>query len=416
MSTSDRSGPSRRVSAGKRYPGIYFRHDARGRKVYEHDYYDETGKRRWLVLPAGATLKAAQASREEHRAKRRRGETFAPAKVPTVNEYGPTWLDSQVALRPRTREAYTWGLAHAYRHLGRLRVNEVRADDIAELIGKLRREGLAARSVTGVLGPLSGMFNAAVRKGLRAGNPVAELRPTERPRSARRAHRVLSADELRRLLAAAEEPWRLPLTVLALSGLRVSELLGLVWSDIDLDAGVLHVRAQLQRNTSERVEPKTPEAVREIDVLPELVAALRRHKLASPASGAEQFVFCNPAGHPLDHRALTRRGLDRAVKRAGLDEPGKPKITPHGLRKNYGSSLIAAGEDIAAVSAALGHADVAITLRVYTRAVDRAARAERTRARLAGAFGTVLERSRDEQRQTAANVGEGETAQLRKIG
>src|SRR5581483_11785951 len=77
---------TRRRAVGPKWPGIYERTGANGKRRLEVEYYDETGRRRWQSLPAGTTLAEATAEREKLRVRRRDGERFAPAKSPTIDE------------------------------------------------------------------------------------------------------------------------------------------------------------------------------------------------------------------------------------------------------------------------------------------------------------------------------------------
>lgn len=129
-------------------------------------------------------------------------------------------------------------------------------------------------------------------------------------------------DEIGRLLASADPALYRPLFATAVfSGLRVGELLGLIWGDIDFDKGLIHVRKQLDADTRQRVEPKTEHAVRDVMLMPALGRVLREHRVASPHSKAGDLVFCSPLGKGLDRHNVSRRGLAAAVKAAELDEP-----------------------------------------------------------------------------------------------
>lgn len=104
---------------------------------------------------------------------------------------------------------------------------------------------------------------------------------------------------------------------------------------------------------------KTSAARRDVVVMPELAATLRRHRLASFFSGESDLVFCSDTGRTVGHRNLTARGLTKATKRAGLDG-----VTFHVLRHTFASILIDQGHDVVFVSRQLGHANPSITLKV----------------------------------------------------
>src|SRR5437899_9792264 len=89
----------------------------------------------------------------------------------------------------------------------------------------------------------------------------------------------------------------------------------------------------------------------------------------SRATSPRDFVFCNTLGRGLDYRDVGE-GFRQAVKRAGLQAPGK--LTLHSLRHGFASLLIANGLNVVYVSRQLGHANPSITLEVYARLFDRA--------------------------------------------
>lgn len=92
------------------------------------------------------------------------------------------------------------------------------------------------------------MLNAAVREGFLPSNPVHRLQRDERPRIGRKEKRVLDGAEIARLLDSAPGGYRAFIATAVFAGLRLSELLGLRWSDVDFDGGLLHVRRQWDRS------------------------------------------------------------------------------------------------------------------------------------------------------------------------
>jgi integrase len=95
---------------------------------------------------------------------------------------------------------------------------------------------------------------------------------------------------------------------------------------------------------------KTNAGKRDVVLMPELAALLRRHELASAHSTPDAFVFGSALGRPLHHRNVQRRGMDKAVEEAKLDK-GKRDPTMHDLRHSFASLLIAQGLDVVFVSA-----------------------------------------------------------------
>jgi integrase len=297
----------------------------------------------------------------------------------------------------------------------------------------MREQGYAAWTIRGVLVAVSQLSSFAVRRGQLSANPVPRLERGERPRVVRREQRILSTDELAALLANALPGYRALLATAALTGLRLSELLGLVWSEVDFEKSFVRVRRQLDRG-GQRAQLKSPAAVRDVvlvDSLAQLLHGLRDEARAArpvPLDRERDFVFATENGTPRGHRNVEQRGLDKAAERARLIPPkDKRKRTDaeaadprtlrfHDLRHLFASMLIAQGADVVFVSRQLGHADPSITLRVYAHLFAAQAHANRTRALLEAAVGNVLETEGGERRRTRAVPDAGNVAQLHISG
>src|SRR5581483_7982753 len=282
MQSQDR--PARRVSVPRRR-GIYYRLDPKTGKriagIFEITYYDSTGKRRWATVEG--SVEDAEQTRANIAGRKRRGEWVAPSKL-TLAEYIPTWLDGLGGrLRPKTITTYEGNLRlHVVPRLGRLRLGEIRTDDVARLAAEMHRAGYAAWTIKGTIAALSGLLRHAARRGLIPENPVARLERGERPTTTEKEKRVLPADEIGRLLDAADPKYRPALAVAVSTGLRLGELLGLRWQDIDVDTGFLHVRTQVDQK-GRRGVPKTPTAVRAVVLSPQLGRLLSAHREAALA-------------------------------------------------------------------------------------------------------------------------------------
>jgi integrase len=164
------------------------------------------------------------------------------------------------------------------------------------------------------------------------------------------------------VIATAERrvPSFAPLIVLlAYTGMRVREALGLHWEDVDLDAGVIRLRWQLSRDGKERVTVKTEAGVRDVPILPALRRRLIEHRLASPWTRPGDPVFAATSGKPKQYRNA-RRALGLVGQELGLE------LVTHDFRRSLASFLIvAARADEAAVTAVMGHANIETTRRVY---------------------------------------------------
>ncbi len=204
-----------------------------------------------------------------------------------------------------------------------------------------------------------------------APSPARALRS---PRVQRRLPAILPEDDVRRLLEADDDDRRPAalrdraiLETLYSSGLRVSELVGLNWRDVDDEVGMVLVRAG--KGNKDRLVPIGEPALE----------ALRAWRRAMPVAWElDGPVITNLRGGRLTTRAVENILAQRIVK-AGLDA----SITPHGLRHCFATHLLNAGADLRSIQEMLGHASLATTQRythvsvnhlkeVYRRAHPRA--------------------------------------------
>jgi integrase len=366
-----------------RHRGIYFRNGADDPKAAAPRRYivwfeDSDAKGRTETLPLGSTEKDALDRQAELRGKKARGERVAPARV-TLKDFTEAWLAEQLAagrLKAKTHEDYSRSLRlHVLPHIGRRRLQEVTIDDVAALVTRMQRDGKKAWTIRAMLTPLSRVFASAVRRGVVSANPVRGLDKSERPRSDQKRMQILTTVEITKLLEAATAGWqRTLLATLAFTGMRISEALRLTWGDVDFTMGLVTV----QTSKTEAGEG------REIVLMPSLGRLLREHKLSSGMSLEEHPVFPSATGRQRDRRNVLRWALEPAREAIGSD------ITLHGLRHTFASILIGQGMDVTFVAAQLGHADPAITLRLYAKLFDPVARRDEARAKLETAFGAVV--------------------------
>ena len=427
----DKPSSVRRTRTSK--PGIYYRIGRDGKRRYEVTWLEhDSGRRRWKTV--AGSQDAAERELHDICSRVNRGERIGIAGL-RLGECVEEWKETQRArLRPKTLATYEEHLRlHVLPRLGRVKLSDIGDEDVLALIAEMtegfryvEREGrwvkeqrtspYAAWTIRGVLVALSRVFAYAVRHGYVASNPVSRLERGERPSVGRHERRVLSSDEIRALFEQALPKYRPILATAVASGMRQSELLGLRWRDVDFDAGLIRVRCQLDR-AGNHVEPKTPQAIRDVVLAPALARLLREHRLASAASDQADPVFANAAHRPFEHPKVQRRGFDYAAEKAGINRKGngRRKATFHDLRHTFASLLIAQGADVVHVSRQLGHADPAITLRVYADEFAAAVHAERTRALLDAAVGNALETTGGGRWQQSTETPASKTAPLHVI-
>lgn len=260
-------------------------------------------------------------------------------------------------------------------------------EDVARLIAELSAT-LRPSSVRAVVNVLSRVMSRAVRRGAITTNPVAGLERWERPQGRPREMRILQRHEIGRFLAAAPERHRPMLATLVFCGLRIGEALALRWSDVDVAAGRLRVRWQIDAETGERVEPKTITAKRDIVLMPALAKMLAASRIASAYSGDDDPVFASRAGTPLVRSNVRARILRPTIENAGLGGADRPTVRTHDLRHTFASLLIATG---ASVVSQMGHRKPTVTLDVYAYLFDARDHADKLAAILEANFASTLE-------------------------
>lgn len=358
---------------GKRRTTYYFVVDV-GRK---------NGKRQQLWRGGFSTKREAQDGLHQVVSKLRTGEFVEPSKLTVARFVNEIWLPAMLSqLRPATLESYTRNLrVHVLPELGELGIQALTALDLDRLYARLlvsgRRDGrsLSPRTVRYVHTIIHGALEYASRKNLVPRN-VAKL--ADPPKAATSSEpSVWTPFELQRFLehVKADRNYAIWLT-LATTGMRRGEVLGLDWTDADLDSGRLHIRRTLVQAGYKSVwsTPKTDRGRRTISLDPLTIAALREHRARQaaerlalgPAYEDQGLVFCREDGKPLHPERLTKL-FEARIRRAGL-----PKIRLHDLRHGWASHAVAAGVDIRTVSGRLGHADAGFTLRVYAHQVREA--------------------------------------------
>jgi integrase len=390
----------------------------RGRQRVERGIYEQPngkyivcfmvdGRPRFRVV--GIDLDEARREREALLQAAKRGEVpVAPSLClsPVVDR----WLSRYETLvagglrRARTLEAHRYYLdRHLLPRLGGRRVSAITVTDVCGVIDGMRAGGCSEKTIGNALATLHSVLRYARRQGWVVDDPIAKLEADERPRPQARRQRVLGQQDVVRLLACTNDAYR-PLVATALfTGMRISELLGLIWEDIDLGSGIIRVRAQLSRAhrgvPAVRVAPKTHAAMREIPLVPQLAQLLRAHRALAPVTAAGDWVFSSQNGTPLGHRNAQRRALARAAKNAGLEDGAWPPLRFHDLRHTFASHLIIdLGLDVAQVSRILGHAQITTTLSVYTHLFDDARHAQDLKAKMAAsAFAALLDPSPDRE-------------------
>jgi len=352
--------------------GRWAPHKCRGAWSYTIDGdRDATGKRRQLVKGGFATKRDAQLALQ-----RRLTELQSGIDVPgrlSIGEYLGEWITARRDLRPSTAKAYREHVTnYLVPALGTVLLRDLRVRHVdaflSELIRPERERPLSAATVRRIYATLRKALNDAVARRLIAYNPALHV---HLPREWRDPVQVWTPEQVAHFLDAAEDDRLHALFhLVAMTGLRRGEVIGLRWSDVDLEQGSLHV-AQAAVQFGGRVvigPPKTRSGRRLVPLDALTVQVLRDHQRRQqqdrrhwgPAWQDTGLVFTREDGSLLSPELVSRR-FRHISQQAGL-----PVIRFHDLRHTSASLALAAGVAMKVVSDRLGHSTTGITADLYT--------------------------------------------------
>jgi integrase len=317
----------------------------------------------------------------------------------TLDSYLDYWLREVAAheLRRSTFERYRALVEDYIRpHIGTKKLNRLTPGDVRRLMAILdRRPGKGGRPLSGrtrqfIHAVLRSALQHAVREDL-VGRNVAKL--VSPPKADTAEITPLDRQQARKFLDAAQQHWLCALWLLLLmTGLRRGEVLGLAWSDVDLDSGTMQVRRTLQKINGEFFfgEPKSRRSRRAVTLPMVCIHALRRHREVAAARAdvvqwhplphqLPNLIFTTRTGRPIDPRSINK-AFERLLKRAAIN-PSRV----HDLRHTCASLLLLDGASDREVMELLGHSSTNITMNIYAHVLDESKR--RLAARMDGLLG-----------------------------
>ena len=338
-------------------------------------FHPETGKRRQSLKQGFRTKREAEAALAEAQKTVLDGTVVANSNM-RLDDFLDEWLIGQEArLRPSSHHSYVMAGKRLKRHLGKYKLQALTPLQIekfyAELLdhGQRNGKGLSPKTVKNTHVVLRKALADAERLGLVHRNAAAAARgPTvQRPEMS-----TWSSDQLKTFSEVAEESrMRNAFTILATTGMRRGEALGLRWGDIDFDSAQIAIVQTVSTVDSKVVvgQPKTSGSRRTVYVHDATIRALRQQRqlqaeerLASgPAWDTDNdLVFRNLTGGPVNPDWFSRH-FDKLVEKADV-----PRIRLHDLRHTNATLSLKAGVHPKVVSERLGHSTVAITLDLYS--------------------------------------------------
>ena len=318
----------------------------------------------------------------------------------TVNAFRNRWFNTFKV--PKIKATSVYPMTRRYERtfgerIGKRKLNSITYFDIQEAINGMMSDGIGVTTIKDALGSLRECFESAKNNGLIAINPCFDIILPEKTDSKQR--RFLTVDEQKKFLETAETEyaWYYPmLKVMLLTGMRISEVGGLCWSDVDYENDIIHIRRALysQYEYGERhlrfTTTKTINSVRDIPMMADCKKMLKLQKKnqdrikkelgkryrSEYEEGLSDLVFTSSMGS-----AATRYNvapiINKIVQSINLREDYesvqenrepvymKP-VSPHALRRSFCTRCFEAGMNIKVVQKIMGHNNYATTANIYT--------------------------------------------------
>lgn len=352
-------------------PGVY----KRGKR-YLVSYRDQDGRQRWETA---ATKAEARRIKDARRAAVDRGEFAGPSKL-TFREYAEEWIERHQGngngFRETTRREYRRSLDNrVYPALGHLRLSEIRGRELAQFVHSLttirvgkEQKPLSNSTIRNTFNPVRACLSTAYAEGLISQNPARGIRLPNRPKIEspdEQEVRAFTETELAAVLGIVRHDYRDLFSLLASTGLRISEAIALTWAHVELDGDSPHVKIRRAFVDGHEHPPKTRHGRRDVPIPFGLVRLLRTRREAAEWHRNADLIFPTRNGNPLDVRTTRRRVLAPALSEAGVRWAGY-----HTFRHTYATMQFARGANAKQVQHALGHHSAAFTMSVYVHLMD----------------------------------------------
>jgi integrase len=341
----------------------------------------EGGKRRQIKREGFSTRTAAREALGVLRHNLYEGTVPVPDATST-EAFATAWLSALGAegIEPSTVLHYRHCIMRMIPYIGAIALQHLDATDLDGAYGELRDAGLSARSIRASHIAVHKMLKEAKRLG-KVRDIVTTMARPPRARAARaKTFHTWTLDELRRFMEATADDTDAPMWwVMAFTGIRRGEVVGLRWSDVDTDAGVLHVRRAIGRGEagSYTKATKSDSGRRTVELDPATLKVLRdQHRSQSERRLAigpgwrdrSGLVFTEVDGSPIRPGRLTE--LWRALVRRHASAAGVGVIRLHDLRHSHATQCLAGGMRPDIVTKRLGHSSVAFTLSTYAHVYE----------------------------------------------
>ncbi len=343
--------------------------------IYQYRYTNTQGKR---ITVYASTLNELRQKEDEIQAKLRIGVDYDKGTI-TVGELLQRYLSVKQGVRPQTMQAYQYFAKMVTKYpINSKQIASVKMSDAKKWMIELYTNGVAFNTIKHIHSLCKSAFTMAYEEDAISKNPFNfKLDMVPNDTKARQSLSPKQQEDLRNFFTFQPRYKHLYdiYIILLGTGLRVSELCGLIVSDLDFENHKIHVSRQVLRNKrGERFvsPPKSKNGVRDIPMSPEvelsIKSVLEKRKIKTPQSigGYSDFVFLNKEG-----RVKTEDNIESSFRLASKKfnelHPDAPiQVTPHVLRHTFCTNLSSKGINIKSLQYLMGHSSVKLTLDLYS--------------------------------------------------
>lgn len=302
------------------------------------------------------------------------------AKLKTFQQYATgVYMPTKAAtFSENSRSSYQRNLdVHILPVLGDFLMVDITPAMISKLLLDFQKSGHAHASAVKLYNILNGIFQMAFLDDTIKANPMLKVKrpsPRKEEKAQDESDKAYTVQQLHYILQCLENEslkWQTYVNLVADTGIRRGEACALEWSDIDWAKGTITIRRNAQYTPAAGVYVTSPKngKSRTVDVGPDVLKLLQQLRLEQAGKAISRYVFTQDNSPDIMHPQSPTRYFKKFGQRYGIED-----FHPHKLRHTSASLAITNGADVVSVSERLGHADTAVTLRMYAHANEESIR------------------------------------------
>lgn len=384
------AGTCRQLKNGKWELAVSLGTDLKGKRIRKYKYVEASGKREAEKLLAEFVAECTRGDYSE-------GERML------LKDYAQLWLKdyAEKQLKKKTVSRYKTLMERILEALGNKRLCDLKPTHLIQFYNMLQEDGIRKDKVkvkengeekfiqkSGGLSPktirhhhalLSAMLQDAVEWGLLKENICERVKPPKVPKAEKTVFTIEQARELIKALDKEELKYKVIVMLAIFTGFRRGEIMGLEWSDIDFEEGLIEINRTSLYTAEDGIyedTTKTKSSQRAAYIPKEIVKLLKEYRVewnSNKAKAKDKWhetnrLFVQWNGLPM-HPDTISQWFPKFIRKHNL-----PYVTFHGLRHTHASILLAMGMDISSIADQLGHESIEMLIKTYAHTVRRSSK------------------------------------------